>query len=344
MSGAAGISRRHILRLAAAAAVAGMPDRAARASSADGGGRKRILMMLWRGETAAETGFRAYLESAGVDFELTVRDANLDISRVDDFIAEARATRPDLIYSWGTEVTRAVVGPYSAIDPRRHITDIPVVFSTVTTPVGSGIAPNMGPTGRNVTGVSHVAPLATQLKALLAYRPARRIACIDNPTTNVSAVTMRELRELCVQQDIDLHVEAFPPDRKGGADVAAIPNMLAAIARREPQFLYLGTDSVIAANRIAITDMARSFRLPTFAATEVLVREASALCGLVAPYDSVGRLAAFKVLQILRDGIPAGRIPIETLSRFSYLVNMRIAHELGVYPPLAVLDYAEILR
>jgi putative ABC transport system substrate-binding protein len=344
MNGASRFSRRHLLRLAAMGAATAILHRPSRASIADGEERKRILMILWRGETAAEKGFRAYLEAAGADFELVVRNANFDIRRVGDFIAEARAIRPHLIYSWGTEVTRAVVGPHDAIDPLRHITDIPVVFSTVTTPVGSGIAANMAPTGRNVTGVCHVAPLATQLKALLAYRPARRIAAIDNPSTNVSAVTMRELRDLCAQWGIELHIETFPLDRKGGADVAAIPDMLAAIARRDPQFLYLGTDSVIAANRLVITDTARRLRLATFAATEVLVREASALCGLVAPYDSVGRLAALKVLQILRDGIPVGHIPIETLSRFSYLVNMRVAQELGIYPPLDVLDYAEVLR
>jgi putative ABC transport system substrate-binding protein len=335
-------SRRHLLRLAAGLAAALGPVRSR--AAAPTAGRKRIMMMLWRGETAAEKGFRAYLGASGVEIELIVRHANQEIGRVNQFIAEARATRPDLIYTWGTEVTRAVVGPYDAVDPRRHITDIPVIFSVVTNPVGSGIVPNVGTSGRNLTGVSHVAPLATQLKALLAYRPVKRIACIYNSTTNVSAVTVRDLRELCVQQEIDLVAEPFPLDPEGRPDEAAIPRLLAALVERKPEFLYLSTDSFIAANREIITETARRLRLPTFAATEVLVREASALCGLVAPYDAVGRLAAYKALEVLQDGKPVGQIPIETLSRFSYIVNMRVAGELGFYPPLAVLDYAEILR
>ncbi len=337
-----GLSRRHMLRLATGAAAALVPARSL--AAAGPAGPKRVMMLLWRGETAAEKGFRAYLEASGADISLTVRDANLEIERVAGFIAEARATRPDLIYTWGTEITRAVVGPAGAVDPRLHITDIPVVFSVVTHPVGSGIVPHIGASGRNVTGVSHVAPMATQVKALMAYRPVARVACIYNSITNVSAVTVRELRDLCRQQGIELVAEAFPLDEEGRPDASAIPRLLAGIAERKPHFLYLGTDSFIAANRAVITDTARQLRLPTFAATEVLVREASALCGLVAPYDAVGRLAALKVLEVLREGRPVGSIPIETLSRFSYIVNMRVAGELGLYPPLAVLDYAEILR
>ena len=206
-----GISRRRLLHLASAmaAVMLPLPGRAAIAAS----GRKRVMMMLWRGETPAEAGFRAYLAASGAGIELTVRDANLDINKIADFIAEARATRPDLIYTWGTEVTRAVVGPEGTVDPRRHITDIPVVFSVVTHPVGSGLVSKVGPSGRNVTGVSHVAPMPTQLNALLAYRPVRRIACLHNPTTNVSAVTLRELEELCRQQGIALTTVTFPPRR-----------------------------------------------------------------------------------------------------------------------------------
>ena len=50
------------------------------------------------------------------------------------------------------------------------------------------------------------------------------------------------------------------------------------------------------------------------------------------------------MLEVLRDGMAVGSIPIETLSRFSYIVNMRVAAELEMYPPLAVLDYAEVLH
>ncbi|MGE5505418.1 MAG: ABC transporter substrate-binding protein [Actinomycetota bacterium] len=331
------LSRRSVLALMGGMAAGGLPVQRARS-----GERKRILMLLWRGETNAESGFRAHLRAEGVDFDLIMRDAKMDISRVADFIEEARRTRPDLIYTWGTEVTRAVVGPYDAVDPGRHITDIPVVFTAVTAPVESGIVPSMGPSGRNVTGVSHVPPLAVQLKALLAYRPVTRIACLYSPATTLSAMTVRELHELCSRQAIELQATAFPLT-DGRPNLAALPQTLGEIARHEPQFLYLSTESVIAANAAIITDEARRLRLPTFAATEVPLRNGTALCGLVGHYDAAGRMTAHKVLQVLRETLPPGRIPVERLSRFSYVVNMKVARELDLYPPLAVMDYAELM-
>ena len=35
---------------------------------------------------------------------------------------------------------------------------------------------------------------------------------------------------------------------------------------------------------------------------------------------------------------------IETLARFTYLVKMPVVHQVGLYPPMAVLDYAEIIE
>lgn len=42
-------------------------------------------------------------------------------------------------------------------------------------------------------------------------------------------------------------------------------------------------------------------------------------------------------------GKPPGRIPVETLKRFSLLVNMRVAHSLRMYPPIDMLNYAEVI-
>jgi putative ABC transport system substrate-binding protein len=354
------IGRRRLLQLAASGVAAGAVPASALAAPlaganpvapiaaptvpAEAKGRKRVLMMLWRGETPVEKGFRDYLKSADVDYDLIVRNAAMSLDKVKAYIAEAKETHPDLVYTWGTEVTRAVLGRYNEVDPAVNITRIPVVFTVVTTPVGAGIVPAMGPSGRNFTGVSHVPSLDVQLNALQAYRPVKRLAVINNPTTRLSAIIVRGLMRACERRGIDLHIASLSKDAQGNPSAASIPGVMQAIARWKPDFLYLSTDSFIAANAAAITGIADQLRIPTFAASEVPLRRGTALCGLVGRYEAVGRMTAYKVLQILRDGIPPGRIPIETLHRFSYIVNMDVAGDLGVYPPLAVLDYAELIK
>ena len=68
------------------------------------------------------------------------------------------------------------------------------------------------------------------------------------------------------------------------------------------------------------------------------------MLGLVSRYELVGRLAASKVEDILINGVSPADIPIETLDRFSYLIRLSSARRLALYPPLSLLDYAEIIK
>ena len=69
----------------------------------------------------------------------------------------------------------------------------------------------------------------------------------------------------------------------------------------------------------------------------------TALTGLVSRYYSVGQLAGAKAVEILVGGKSPATIPVERLKRFSLLVNMRVAHSLRLYPPIDMLNYAEVI-
>ena len=304
----------------------------------------RIYMILYRGETPVEHGFRDYLASHDVPVELTVRDVAQDIGKIADLIAEARALQVDLIYTWGTPVTLAVVGKHGKADPVRNVIDIPVVFTMVASPEGSGLVVSRTSSGRNITGNSHVVPIDQQLSAMRAYRAFTSIGVIFNPAELNSALNVKELREAAKREGFQLIEQPIPLDAQNKPLESSLLQLIGDIARKKPQFLYLGPDSFVGANRKLITEAALARRLPTFSATEVALREGKALFGLVSRYDNVGRLAAYKAEQVLVRKMRPSDIPIETLNRFSYIVNMSVAAELGFYPPLKVVNYAEIIQ
>ena len=80
-----------------------------------------------------------------------------------------------------------------------------------------------------------------------------------------------------------------------------------------------------------------------FAAAERGVRDGGALVGLVSRYYSVGQLAAAKAVEILVQHRAPKDIPIETLKRFALIINMQVARKLQIYPPITMLNYAEIV-
>ena len=304
----------------------------------------RIYMILFRGETGVEKGFRDYFKAHGIAVELIVRDVALDVSKVPTLIAEARALKVDLIYTWGTPVTLAVAGRADAVDPARHVTDIPVLFTMVASPEAAGLVVSRASSGRNLTGASHVVPLAQQLSAMRAYRPFARLGVIYNPAEPNSVLNVRELRAFAASERFSLSEAPVPLDAKGQPLAAALPELLAGLARARVQLLYMGPDSFLAANRKAYTEAALALRLPMFSATETAVRDGKALFGLVSGYEYVGRLTAYQATRILIHKQAPDTIAVETLARFSYLVNMPVATRLDFYPPLRVVNFAELIR
>ncbi|MFL5346642.1 MAG: ABC transporter substrate-binding protein [Hyalangium sp.] len=300
----------------------------------------RVFMVLHRAGAEADQGFKDYLLSSGLEVEFTVRNIEGDDKRLPAIVQEIRAQRPDLIYAQSSIVTQGIVGQLGAVDPTRHITDIPVVFALVSDPIGTGLTTALESSGRNLTGAVHVASLPVQLKAMQSFMPLKRLGLAYNPSEQPQRIMYERLSALATQAGIELvAVDPLGPD--GKPDPERLPAMMEELAARKPDLVYLPPVNFFAPHSKLLMDEALRRGLPTFCAIEVQL-EAGGLMGLVAPFYNVGSLAGYKAVQILRDRRPPAEIPIETLSRFSFEVNMPTAHALGIYPPMHILRYARM--
>lgn len=304
------------------------------------GRRRRILMMLFRGWEEACDGFRDYFSARRLDVELVVRNAEEDLSRMPAMVREAQAMRPDLVYLWGTTLTMAALGPWDGHDPERHIAGIPVVFNIVTDPVRNRVVRSRAAPGRPVTGTEYIAPVAVQLRAMESYRPFLRAAALFNPRERNSVVTLDEMDELLGARGARL--ERLPvPMLDGRPQADAIPRLVSAAREGGAEWLYIPPDTFLNEHRAPLTAAALREGLPSFAASERFVAYAEGLAGLVSRYYSVGAFTGFKAEQILFGGVAPGDIPVEALSRFSYLVRMDTARRLRAFPPVELLRIAE---
>jgi putative ABC transport system substrate-binding protein len=307
---------------------------------------KSILMVLWRGETEVEIGFRAYMAERDLPVRIDTISVARDLDRIPNVLARIAETNPDLVYTWGTPLTLAIAGrdpnAVNANEYQPKVTDRPIVFSMVSQPEISGIVDADLLTGRNVTGVSHIVPMETQVQAMLAYMPVDRIATIFTETEVNSVNAVNELKSVGEQFNLRVDTYAVPLDTSGQPLQSSLPDLIALAASSGPQFLYLGPDSFLGEYAQEITDLTNAIGLPTFASTERSLNSSDALYGLVAPYNDVGRLAAQKVEQVLFDNQDPGTIAIETLPNFSYRIRLDVARQLGAFPAMELLDYAEI--
>lgn len=302
--------------------------------------RARICMILPGAETGLERGFQDELARLHSSVQISVREAGPGLSRIPGILREARSQGSDLIYTASTPVTLAVAGVPPA-DPARHVTDIPVLFAAVSDYDAPALAGSAR--ARNVTGTLASPPLDDQVEAILAYRKFARIAVIANPASEGAMRVVGRLRALGQLHGFEL-IERHPPlDRNGQPIASSLPALVAAIARQGAQALYMGSEPFMIEHGRVLMQAATAQRLATFSPSEQVLRQGQALFGLTAGAEGLGRLTARKADAIL-SGIAPSTIAVESLPRPSLIVNMPIAAALELYPPVALLNRAEVLR
>lgn len=303
----------------------------------------RIYAITYRGKTEVERGFEDFFAARAIAVRISYRDLALDMARLPGFIDEIRRDKPDLVYTWGTSVTLGVAGAWDRIDPARNVTDIPIVFTLVAAPVAARIVPALASSGRMLTGVSHLAPLDAQMRALASYRPLRVLGMIYTASEPNSRAVAQALDDLGRRQGFRVIARTFGQDAHGHPSAEGAADLVAQLKAAGADWLYLPPDSFLATQaREHVVPAALALGLPAFASTEPLMA-AGALAGLVGHYYAVGQFTAYKAEQILVGKAAPGRIPVEHLARFSFQIRMPVARRLKLPPPLAMFNYAEIL-
>lgn len=303
---------------------------------------KQVFLITNRGcETICQS-FMKNLQSQGpVNFIL--RDAAEDVSRVAAFVAEARALRPDLVATWGTDITLPVIGPHDAPESKRYLKDIPVVYMYVGDPVESKIARSTGKSGRpNVAGTNTSVPLEAQIKLLQSFGPLASIGMLYNTDASAAVAQAAQVRQAFNAHAIRVHEVRLPMTAKGTPDPNSIPAALAQLARHKPDFLYHIGSSFTLKHVKAISAGAMALRMPMFSPTESAFRKGTILLGLISPQAGIGQVAAYQAGQILFHGRKPGDLPTQTLTHNSVLVNMQAARALEIYPPMKLLQFAEL--
>lgn len=301
-----------------------------------------IFQITYRGQTDVERGFYDYLEHRDVPVNIIHRSAELDPSRVPAILDEVRQVRPDLVYSWGTPVTIATFGRDGEVDPAVNITDMPGVFTMVSAPVKSGIVPSRESSGRNITGTSHVVPPEPQLRAMQTYKPFTKLGVLYTLNEQNSVAIVSEVKGLGETMGFEVVERTFPVGADGKPDGSAAEQLVEELGEAGAEWLYYLPDTFLSQQMDRVTPTATRLGIPGFSAVERMQNDA--LISLISRYYSVGQLTGYKAEQILVQGRDPASIPIETLKRFALVINMPIARQMKLYPPLAMLNYANVIK
>jgi putative ABC transport system substrate-binding protein len=319
-------SRRRLLAAATGACLAILLFGAGRASAAD------ILIEATAiiehpALDGTRDGILDALKAAGYqenkDFKFVYENAQGNVTTAAQIARKFVGDKPSVIVPISTASTQAVVAATR---------DIPVVFATVTDPLGAKIVTNLEKPGGNVTGVVDMPPLAKHLALISKISPsAKRIGVPYNPGEANSITQINLLKPMMQAAGLTMveasiskssDVLAAAQSLVGKVDVIYVPNDNTAVAALE-SVLKVGIDN----------------KIPVYAGdTDSVQRGAIATLGF--NYRDVGRQAGKIVVRVLKGEKP-GNIAVEGAEITELYVNRSSAEKMGVTVPADLVAQAK---
>ena len=219
----------------------------------------------------------------------------------------------------------------------KHETDsIPIVFLSVTDPIGQGLVANLAHPGGNITGFAVFEfSLGTKwMGALKQIAPAlKRVTTIFNPKTAPYYPLYLDVIEKAASSfAVELTVVEVHDD-------AEIERAISTMSREPDSGLFAMPDSFNMVHRRTIITLVDRYRLPAMYYFPFFAREG----GLISygPDEAdMFRQAAGYVDRILK-GAKASDLPVQQPTKFELVINMKTAKALGIDIPATLLAEAD---
>ncbi len=276
---------------------------------------------------ACRDGVRDELKAAGYEdgksfkfvYESAQGNPGTAVQIAQKFVGE----KPAVIVPISTPSAQAVVGATS---------DIPVVFTAVTDPLGAKLVANLDKPGGNVTGMSDLSPISKHIDLIREITPAaRKIGVPYNPGEANAVTLVGLLKEKGAAAGFTI-VEAAAP--KSSDVLAAAQSLVGKV-----DVIYVPTDNTIVSALEAVIKVGAENKLPVYAGdTDSVKRGALAAVGF--NYYDVGRQTGRIVLRVLKGEKP-GDIAVEGVEITELFVNPGAAEKMGVTISAAVVAKAK---
>lgn len=291
---------------------------------------KRIAMIVWRGETAAEKGFRDGLKELGYSAQITVFNAEQDRAKLAQMLRndiQAKLDQYDYVYSFGTTASKMT---------RSIIKDqLPHIFNIVTDPMKAGIVKSMQSSGGNVSGISHRISLELQIKTALKVRQFKKLGIFFNPREKNTEIIRSTLNKIAKSNGFSvIEFRAAPGTdmlEKQLQEIINTPDIIDAV--------YLPTDSYIISRAKLIGEKLSAAKLMSIGSQKDFL-SAGALIGVIPDYYQLGKLAS-TILGRHNNGEQLSNIPIETVKNPRLAVNEKTRISLKIPIPEALMKTAE---
>lgn len=271
---------------------------------------------------AARDGFKDALADAGYEVEWTEQNAQGDQSIAASIAGSFASDDLDLVLAIATP---------TAIALAQAVTDIPVLFTAVTDPVGSDLVDSMEEPGGNVTGTSDAVGVEDLLELVTRLAPDAKTVGIVYNAGEPNAVTQVEWAQEAADE-LGLTLELATADTSGGVQQAA--------DSLDVDAFFVITDNTVVSALETLIQVAEDKQIPVIASEgDSVARGAIATIGI--DYYALGYQTGEMAVRILKGEAEPATTPVEVQTELALYLNTGAAERMGVTIPEDLLAEAD---
>ena len=255
-------------------------------------------------------------EEKGVTFQVELENCNADATVLNQIIANFMADGVDLMVGVATPVA-------TAMQAATEDSGIPVVFSAVSDPVGTGVVESLEAPGANITGTSDYLDTNAIMDLIFAADPdADKIGLLYDVGQDSSTTPIAHAREYLESKGIEV-VE------RTGTTTDEVMLAAQALVSDGVDAVFTPTDNTIMTAELAMYETFPDAGIPHYTGADSFALN-GAFLGYGVDYANLGVETANMVAEILVDGADPATTPVMTFDNGTATVNTETCAALGL--------------
>ncbi|OEH92413.1 ABC transporter substrate-binding protein [Bacillus solimangrovi] len=263
---------------------------------------------------AAFEGFQNALKENGLDVEYNVQIAQGDMNNSQTIATNFVGDNVDLIFANSTPSAQSAL---NATD------EIPIVFTSVTDPVGASLVEAMDTPGVNITGTTDTHPdaIPNTVKFIDENFDAKKIGMVFNAGEQNSVAQVDIVKKAV--EGTDLEVVERPVSTS--AEVKQATESLVGVA----DVIYIITDNTVVSALESVILVASDEDIPLFVG-ELDSVERGGFAAYGFNYYDIGHEAGEMAAQILKGEKTTSELPVQYPQNLKLLINKQAANDMGI--------------
>lgn len=275
-----------------------------------------------------ESGIMDAVKDAGIEATFDLQNANGDVN-----------TAASIANQYKNENVAVAVGIATpvAVSLATVIKDTPVVFATVTDPVGAGLVSTVEHGENNVTGLSDAVPTDQHIKLFKEIAGIKTLGYIYTSNEDNSISSLELVKKACEENGLKLVTQSITNSSEVKQASQSIVDSCDGI--------YLTTDNTVFSALPALVQVFGDAKKPIFSADVTGAKEGGCLVANGFNYYKAGRATGEMVVEVLQGKKPAD-MPVKFMTDVKdtdFLLDLDVAKNCGITIDQKFIDSANYI-